>query len=179
MPIDKCEWFRIIFFELSHCQSDKKVWNSDMRPKKVKKHTITQISRKRYIGQKNATVSFLCGSSRAIQQFLIQVATTISFRVMTENVDSVRVRKTQNCKYLENGAPYEEKYAAFLCGSSRGIQWSLFQVDTTNTFWVKTRHMEGKPFTSCTFWSLFGVNRPSSFRDMADQSFWPFDLYIP
>ena len=54
----------------------------------------------------------------------------------------------------------------FLCSSTRGIQWSLFQVDTTNTFWVmaenviwpltsgelldrkwnfKTRHMGGKP----------------------------------
>ena len=31
--------------------------------------------------------------------------------------------------------------------------------------------MGGKPFTSCTFWSLFGVNRPSSFRDMAGQRF--------
>ena len=29
---------------------------------------------------------------------------------MTENVDFVRVWKRQNRKYLENGAPYEEKY---------------------------------------------------------------------
>ena len=55
--------------------------------KKTKKPTITQISRKRCIGRKNATLSFLCGSSRAIQRFLFQVATTNSFRVMTENVD--------------------------------------------------------------------------------------------
>ena len=40
-------------------------------------------------------------------------------------------------------------------------------------------HMGGKPFTSCTFWSLFGVNQPSSFRDMTGQRFWPFDLWWP
>ena len=58
--------------------------------------------------------------------------------------------------------------------------WPLTSGELLDRKWnFKTRHMGGKPFTSCTFWSLFGVNRPSSFRDMANQSFWPFDLWWP
>ena len=106
------------------------------------------------------------------------------------------VNLTFDLKYLENGASDEKSMTAFLCSSSRGIQRSLFQVATTDTFCVmvenvdltfdlelldrksnsRTRHMGRKPFTSCTFWSLFGVNRPSSFRDMAGRPVKVFDL---
>ena len=108
---------------------------------KVQKNTIRQISRKRCIGRKNASVTFLCGSSRAIQWFLFQVATTNSFRVM-KNVDSVQVRKTQNRKYLENGAPDEKNnYVQHFCAArreesnglySRSIRPIVFLVMTEN-----------------------------------------------
>ena len=58
--------------------------------------------------------------------------------------------------------------------------WPLTPGELFN-HWLKskTRHMGQKPLGSCTLWFLFGVNRPSSFRDMVDQSFWPFDLWWP
>ena len=69
----------------------------------VQKHKIANIS-KTVNRTKNIAVSFLCSSSRGIQQFLFQVATTNSFRGMTENVDFVHDRKMKSRKYLENGA---------------------------------------------------------------------------
>ena len=85
---------------------------------KVQKHKIANIS-KTVNRTKNCYISFLCGSSRGIQRFLFQVATTNSYRVMTKDVDFVRVRKTQNRKYLENGASYGEKYEQHFCVARR------------------------------------------------------------
>ena len=57
---------------------------------------------------------------------------------MAENVNL-----TFDLKYLENGASDEKNYEPhFLCRSSRGIQRSLFQVDTTNTFRVMTENVD-------------------------------------
>ena len=124
---------------------------------------------------------------------------TSALPLVTHIRNPVRKRRSPKKKH-KNGAFYEEKYEQHFCARReesnglcfRSIRPILFELWPKMWIWrltsgelldrkwnSKTRHMGGKPFTSSTFWSLFGVNRPSSFWDMDNQSFWPFDLWWP
>ena len=143
---------------------------------------------------------FWCGSSRAIQRILFQVATTNSFRVMMENTVFFRKWLSKKHKIANiSKTEYRTKkvWATFLWEESNGLCFRsirpiVFELWPKMSIWPltcgklldrkrnsKTRHMGRKPFAICTFWFLFGVIRSSSFRDMTDQSSLPFDLWWP